>query len=201
MIRASSHKFLTLGAFALSLALTGCLTDDDGGDDNGNNGDPVSSEEITVGAQNNATHGSSIDLDGFNVYKVAEAKTRTGDIDLIFGNSTATVGGAVAIFSPDVAKNGINGSDGFDFMQSGWATANTTIIKTVTVNEINAITNTDQIDSLWNAGSVVSNGRLPVANGTTFMAQSNLNKKVLVRVTGVSQGNDGSAMLTGIAKF
>lgn len=197
-----TSKFAFAGVAALSLALTGCLTDDDKDNDGGNGGgDAVSTQMVTVGAQDNPNDGSSIDLDGFDVYKVAEARTRTQDIDLIFGNSSATVGGSVAIYSPDAAKNGVAGSDGFDFMQTNWPTANTTIIKTVAVSEINAITNTEQIDSLWNSGSVVSNGRLYVTNGTTFMAQSNMSKKVLVRVTDVDQGDDGSARLTGIAKF
>jgi hypothetical protein len=198
MTRASSSKFLTLGAIALSLALTGCLTDDDDGG-NGGNGDPVTTRSVEVGAQDNASIGSSLDIDTFEAYLAAQARPKSGDIDLIFGNSSATLIG-LAVYSPDVAKSGINGSDGFGYM-SDWNPVNTTTIKSVDGVVISNITTTDQVDSLWDAGTVVANGRLPIAAGDTFLARSNLNKVVLIRVTTVTPGDNGKASFSGIAKF
>jgi len=194
-----TSKFALAGVAVLSLALTGCLTDDDKDDDGGNNGDPVTTRTVSMGAQDNATLGSSLDVDNFEAYLAAQARPKAADIDLIFGNSSATLTG-MAVYSPNVAKSGINGSDGFDYMQD-WSTANTTVIKSVNGVVISNITTTAQVDSLWDVGTVVQNGRLSISAGDTFLAKSNLNKVVLIRVNTITPGDAGQASFSGIAKF
>jgi hypothetical protein len=199
MNRFSTQNILTIGVLSLGLVLTGCLTDDDD-DDGGGGGVLVTTKNLKAGAQANATYGSSIDLDNFTAYTVTTAKTRTETIDIIFANSTSSTS-SLAVYSPHAAKAGVDGSNGFDFMQTGWTTANTTSMKTVAVSNINLITTKAQIDSLWSAGSAIPSGKLNVGAGTTFMAQSNEGLVVLVKVTEVETGNAGTAEMTGVAKF
>jgi hypothetical protein len=198
MNRFSTKNILTLSVLSLGLVLTGCLTDDDDGGVGATV--LVTTRNLTAGAQANATKGSSIDLDNFQAYTVTVAKTMTEKIDIIFANSTSG-GSSLAVYSPHAAKNGVDGSDGFDFMQTGWATANTTSMKTVAVSNISLITTKGQIDSLWSAGSAIPSGKLNVGVGTSFMAESNEGLRVLVKVTDVTTGNDGTAEMTGVAKF
>jgi hypothetical protein len=198
MNRFNAQNILTCTVLSLGLVLTGCLTDDDG--DGGSATVLVTTRNLTAGAQANATYGSSIDLDNFQAYTVTVAKTMTEKIDIIFANSTSS-GSSLAVYSPHAAKNGVDGSNGFDFMQTGWTTANTTSMKTVAVSNINLITTKAQVDSLWNAGADIPSGKLNVSTGTSFLAQSNEGLVVLVKVTGVTTGNDGTAQMTGVAKF
>jgi hypothetical protein len=200
MNRFSTQNILTCGILSLSLALTGCLTDDGGDDDDDGGAQLVTTKNVTAGAQDNNA-GSSIDIDVFVAYTATVAKTMTEKIDLIFANSTATGSGSVAIYSPHAAKDGIDGSAGFDFMQTGWATANNTTIKTVNDVNLAFITKKSQIDSLWSAGSTDADGRVYISTGDVFLAKSNEGRTVLVRVNSVTTGNNGTAQMTGVAMF
>jgi hypothetical protein len=198
MNRFNTSKILAAGLLSMSLGLTGCLTDDDKDGDE-DVGIALTTKTVVAGAQDNTTYGSSIDLDEFKTYTITVAKTMTSDIDLIFANSTAVVGGGLAVYSPDSAKYGINGSAGFDFMQD-FNNPNHTVIKTINVN-IDDIDTKAELDSLWEAGSPVLSGRLLINETTTFMAQSNTDRIVLVDVISVTLGSNGSANFEGVAKF
>jgi hypothetical protein len=196
MSRFTAKKALSLTILSLGLALTGCLTDD--GDDD-NVAVALTTRELTTGAQSNANYGSSIDLDGFVAHTITQAKTMTAEIDLIFAYSTALAGGSSAVYSPDSAKYGINGSAGFDFM-ADFNNPNHTVIKSVIV-VASTIDTKAKLDSLWDVGSPVLNGRLTVATGSTFLARSNQDRIVLVHVTSLTTGANGQAALKGYAKF
>jgi hypothetical protein len=197
MNRFSTQNILTCTVLSLGLVLTGCLTDDDEDEDTVTV--MLTTRDLVAGAQSNANYGSSIDLDAFTAHTITEAKTMTGKIDLIFAYSTALAGGSSAIYSPDSAKYGINGSTGFDFMQD-FNNPNNTVIKSVIV-AASTIDTKRKLDSLWDVGSPVLNGRLTVATGTTFLARSDEDRVVLVHVTSVVVGANGSANLKGYAKF
>jgi hypothetical protein len=190
----TAKKTLTLSALCLSLVLTGCLTKEEG--------DAtvlLSTKQLTAGAQANSTYGSSINLDDFSAHTIVEAKTMTADIDLIFAYSTVVGNTSAAVYSPDSAKGGINGSAGFEFM-SDFNNPNHTVIKLVTVNAT-LITTKAQLDSLWNVGIPQNTGRMNVQSGSTFIAESNTDRLVLVQVTSVVTGANGQANLVGYAKF
>jgi hypothetical protein len=153
---------------------------------------------LTAGAQSNATYGSSIDLDDFTSHTLSQAMGMTAEIDLIFAYSTALNAGS-AIYSPDSAKYGVGGSSGFDFMQ-GFNNPNHTVIKSVNVS-FTSITTKAQLDSLWLTVPAVNNGRLYVTTGTTFMARSNEQRVVLMRVQSLITGAEGQVSLQGSAKF
>ena len=196
-----TKNILTLTALSLGLVLSGCLTDSKDDDDNNPVvGDSLSVKTVTVGAQQNADYGSSLDIDNMTAYLVAEARTKSADIDLIYGVSTA-LGAQPAVYSPDTAKYGVGGSNGFTFMQTGFNTTNNTVIKLTTAN-FDAIDTKEKLDSLWFTASPTPNGRLNIAVGTTFMAKSNLNKTVLIKVNSVTgTGENGFANFKGSAKF
>ena len=195
-------KLLATSLMALSLGLTGCLTDSK--DDKDPDPDPtpelVTTKTLTAGAQNNATHGSAIDLDLFTSYTIEPAKAIAASIDLIFAYTTAGGLNSGAIYSPDSAKIGIGGSTGFNFL-SDFSPARGTEIKSVTVSNFASITTKAQVDSLWAAGTAVTNGRLLLDAGTTFLAKSNLDLVVLVKVDSLVESASGTAWLSGSAKF
>ena len=194
----NTKNILTLTALSLGLVLSGCLTDSKDDDGGIAVADSLTTKLVTAGAQTNATYGSSIDIDNFMAYTINQAETREQDIDLIFAFSTS-IGGVPAVYSPDTAKYGIGTGNGFDFM-ADFENPNTTVIKTVTVN-FDSINTKEKLDSLWFVGQTVTNGRQNIVTGTTFMAKSNLNKTVLIRVNNVTTGADGIANFEGAAKF
>jgi hypothetical protein len=192
---------LHLKKFALagmvSLALTGCLTDDDP-DDGGSIG--LSVKTVTLGAQNNSA-ASSIDLDSWATYTANVAANYAADIDLVFAVSTVGSTDSAALYSPIVAKNGVGGSGGFDFMQS-WSTANSTNLRIVNVSNWDEVDTQGDIQTLYNAGSSPATaGRVIVKAGTTVVAQTDENLLVLLRVESVTHNTNGTVSLTGKAMW
>lgn len=158
----------------------------------------LTSQNIILGAQDNAT-GSFLDLDNWTRYTVSTAPAQQNNIDLVFAFSTADT--AAALYSPDVAKNGTNGSNGFTFMNT-WTAANTTPIKVVTVADFGAVQSASAIKNLFDNGqNPPTTGKVRIESGTTIVAKSNGGLYVLIRVTGVTQSASGVANLTGKAKW
>jgi beta-galactosidase len=158
----------------------------------------VTEQTVTLAAQDNALIASSLDLDNWTAYTSANAPAHSSEIDLVFAYST--VGDSSALYSPDAAKSGVNGSGGFDFMQS-WTTANTTQMRLVSVANWATVTTAASIKALYDAGTVPSPaGRVFVRAGTTIVARSNGDLYVLLRVDAVVQTASGTVNLTGKAK-
>jgi hypothetical protein len=192
---------LHLKKFALaglvSLALTGCLTDE-GDDDNGN--DDLTTHTVTLGAQNNSAP-SSIDLDTWVTYTASTAAAYASDIDLVFAVSTVGSSDSAALYSPTIAKNGVSGSGGFDFMQS-WPTANSTDIRKVTVSNWEEVDTQGDIAALYNAGTSPNpQGRVIVNAGSAVVAKTDEDLLVLIRVDAVTHATNGTVNLTGKAKW
>jgi hypothetical protein len=181
----------------LSLVITGCLTDDDP-DDGGSIG--LSVKTVTLGAQNNSA-ASSIDLDTWVTYTANVAASHASDIDLVFAVSTVGSSDSAALYSPLVAKNGVSGSNGFDFMQS-WPSPNNTDMRRVTVSNWEDVDTQADIQALYNAGTSPSPaGRLIVNSGTALVAKSDENLMVLIRVDNVTHNTNGTVSLTGKAMW
>jgi hypothetical protein len=190
-------KFAMTAIAALSLAFTGCLTDDD---DGGGGGASVSVKDVTLGAQNN-TNPSSIDLDTWTTYAANTAASHASDIDLVFAVSTVGSSDSAALYSPLVAKNGVSGSSGFEFMQS-WPTPNNTDIRTVTVSNWDDVDTQGEISSLYEGGNSPSPaGRIIVRAGSTVVAKSDEGLLVLLRVESVTHNTNGTVELDGKAKW
>jgi hypothetical protein len=160
----------------------------------------VAGKDITLGAQNSPSP-SSLDLDTWTAYTVQTAPANAPAIDLVFAYSTSGTNDSAALYSPIVAKNGVSGSDGFDFMDS-WNSANSTSIRVVQVADWGNVITASDIKALYDAGSdPVTAGRVFVHAGTTVVARSNSDLYVLIRVTNVTQSASGTAMLDAKAKW
>lgn len=193
-------KVFVGGLMLGSLALTGCLTDDDGEEEpetpSSQDSALVTKSATTLGAQEAVT-GSSLDLDEWEVYTMTAAKENSTEIDLIFAYATVGTGSA-AIYSPNIAVNGTTGSNGFDFLD-GFENPNTTTIKLTSASFAN-IQNRKQLDSLWSASSAESDGKLEITNNMVFMAESDEDKVVLIQVSNLVTGENGTVSLSAKAK-
>ncbi len=157
---------------------------------------------LTAGAQGNSQQGSFLDIDNMEDYLAVElvsggGSTPDANIDLFYGYSTNDQ--SAAIYSPDVAQDGVNGGSGFTVAQN-LDPANTTQIRATSVN-FNSVVTKLQIDSIWNVSSVVSPAKVDLVNGTEFLAKSNQGRIVLIQASSVIQSASGTAVLTGLAKF
>jgi hypothetical protein len=100
----STKRIAFTGLLAMSLAFTGCLTDDDEPED-----DPQvvstpwgSATDVSVGAQGHASLGTAVDLDGKKAMLSAEVNAAGGleKVDLLFVHS----GGSHKLMTPVAAK-------------------------------------------------------------------------------------------------
>lgn len=158
----------------------------------------VTEQTVTMAAQDNSTVASSLDLDTWTTYTANTASAHSSEIDIVFAFST--VADSSALYSPATAKSGVNGSNGFDFMQN-WPSANTTDLRVVSVANWSTVTTAASIKALYDAGSAPSPaGRVFVRSGTTVVARSNGDLYVLLRVDAVVHSASGVISLTGKAK-
>lgn len=194
-------KVLFAGALVtLSLNFTACLTDDDDDDDDTTTTvtNDLKMKEVTLGAQDNAAP-SSVDLDTWMTYNAAAAPAASAMIDIVFAYSTAS--SAAAIYSPLVAKNGVAGSSGFDFM-ANWTSPNNTSLRTVTIADMSKIKTSADVKKLYDDGMEPSPaGRIAVNNNTTLVARTDKDLYVLLQVTSVTQAANGTAAIKGWAKW
>jgi hypothetical protein len=196
-----STFLLPAAALSLSLILGGCLTDD-GEDDGGGNGQTaLESRTAVLGAHQNATLGSSINLDSMEVFTYADAAANAAKIDLFYAFSETE--NNEAFYAPQVAKTGIGGSAGFGAGIGGpadWTVANNTPMRRVTA-ELDAIDTQAELDSLWAGGTPVEDGRLQVAEGLTFMARTDEEMLALIQVLEIQTGATGSSGIRVKAVF
>jgi hypothetical protein len=186
---------------ASSLSITGCLTDDKKDPDTTGTGttSELKTKSITLGAQKNAA-ASSLDLDTWTAYTATAGATHSADVDVIFAYSTSS--SIAALYSPNIAKNGVAGSSGgFDFM-STWPNANTTLMRTAASVDTTKLKTQADIKALYDAGTDPSPvGRIQASKGTYVVAKSDQNLYVLLYVTDVTASESGTVNLSGWAKW
>lgn len=159
----------------------------------------ASEQTMTLGAQENVI-ASSLDLDNWVSYTAGNAPAQAANIDIVFAYATGTANTGAALYSPQVAKNGVAGSGGFIFMES-WTTTNNTDIRVVEVASWATVTTAADIRALYDAGTTPDPaGRVFVLVGTTVVARSNLDLYVLIRVDAVTQAANGTISITGKTK-
>jgi hypothetical protein len=157
----------------------------------------VTSKNITLGAQSSASS-SSLDLDTWQSYNATQAKANSNIIDLVFAFSTAN--DSSALYSPNVAKSGVGGTAGFDFMQD-WTTTNTTEMRLVNT-DFNAVNTSADIKALFDQGNAPSTtGRVFLKETTQVVAKSNSGLYVLIDVGTVVHSASGVATFSGKAKW
>jgi hypothetical protein len=201
-----TKKVLGVGLLCLPLTmsttLTGCLTDEEGDDTTTTPTDTtkaLTTKSIELGAQSN-TKPSSLDLDTWTAYSATDGATKSADIDIVFAFSTSA--DIAALYSPNIAKNGVAGSSGgFDFMAS-WPNANTTLMRKVTVANIDNVKSQADIKALYDAGSDPSPvGRIEATAGSYIVALSDDGKYVLIKVDTVTAAANGETKLSGWAAW
>jgi hypothetical protein len=156
-------------------------------------GTAVTTLELTLGSNQNAA-GGSVDLDELKVYTHAEAKAISGKIDLYYAHS-ATDGDK--LFTPAQAK-----LSGFGDATNGpatWTVANETVFRKLVLSEsaFSAITTQEAIDNLWAGAIPVEGGGDVVAEGSTYIVNTDMAKKVLIRVTAYAPGDSGTIKVKG----
>jgi hypothetical protein len=157
----------------------------------------VTEQIVNLGAQTSNV-ASSLDVDTWTAYTAGAAPANAAAIDVVFAYSTA--GNAAALYSPLVAKNGVAGTAGFDFMQN-WTITNNTDIRVVEVADWSTVTTAAAIKALYDGSSAPNPaGRVFVLVGTKVVVRSNLDVYVLIRVDAVVQAENGTVSLTGKAK-
>ncbi len=180
--------------------LTGCLTDSkkDSVVVTPTKVDSVKSMDVNVGAQENATLGSFVNLTNYSVLKLTAAEAASASVDLIFAYSgTAS---SSAVYSPDAAKAGIAGGAGLTIAQ-GLTTANHTELKTINAAKFDALVTKAGLDSLYASGVVDASGRLLVSTGFAFAAKSASGKIVAMKISSVTTSATGAAVITGKAMW
>jgi hypothetical protein len=135
-----------------------------------------------MGAQENATLGSSIDLDVPKVLLASAAKTAAADVDLVYANSFAD--DADKLWSPKTAN------DNVDFM-SGWSVYNTTRFHKVTGVTFASVNTASELAALWKP-SIAINTSITVVPGDLIIAETDKGKIVLIDIVSQSAGETGS---------
>lgn len=188
-------KILAASMMALSLGLTGCLTDSK--DDEEPAPTPVawSSDSIlNVGAQGHLTLGTAIDLDARRVMTSAvvndssNAFANQRSIDLLFVFS----GGATKLMSPVAAKaaTDIPLADNY---------RDTVIFNTKFVNAVAAPANWTEAKTAYDAAdSTVLVNSATVSAGQNYIVKTNLNDYVVITIGTIANGtaNTASTALT-----
>jgi hypothetical protein len=142
----------------------------------------LSTTSLTMGAQENATLGSSIDLDVPKVLLASAAKTAAADVDLVYANSFAD--DADKLWSPKTAN------DNVDFM-SGWSVYNTTRFHKVTGVTFASVNTASELAALWKP-SIAINTSITVVPGDLIIAETDKGKIVLIDIVSQSAGETGS---------
>jgi hypothetical protein len=208
----SNVKKVTLGGMfvgammlASSLTVTGCLTDDKKDKDTiPTVTDSLKSANFEMGAQDNATLGSFVDVDNeFDVMLSSDAKIFAGDVDFIFAYSGTAK--AASVYSPKTARDGVGGTPGFDFLKTGFTGLVATEIKSVDATKLAAAKSQGELDALHAAGAAAPDGRLPISNGTAFTVKSTegVVYGVTVNTLSVTSGTESKASVTmkGMGKW
>jgi hypothetical protein len=181
-MRSAHKKIFACSLLALSVALTGCLTDDDGDDNKGGNTDSTyawaSDTSLSVGAQANTTLGTAVDLDVPRVLLSAAANQAQDSIDVLF----AFHNGSFRLLAPRTAKD------------SAISVANNYDIAKVKYTQFVKVTGT--APATWTAGVAAFTNGTPVsyasvAANDVFVVKTTLNNYVLLTVTAIT-GTDGT---------
>jgi hypothetical protein len=137
---------------------------------------------LTMGAQENPTLGSSIDLDVPKVLLSSAARTAAADVDLVYANSFAD--DADKLWSPNTAK------DNVDFM-TGWSVYNSTRFHKVTGVTFASVNTAAELAALWKPSLAITTG-IVVVPGDLVIAETDKGKLVLLDIVSQTAGETGS---------
>jgi hypothetical protein len=151
----------------------------------GGGGTPVTTATITLGSYDNATTGSSVDLDAGTVMLASAATASGSGVDIVGTYSPSQ--SAYRVFNPVYAKNSSNIT-----AFAGWVSPNATQFHKVTAT-FASVTTKEQIQALFNAASAVSN--VSCAAGDVLVVLTDLGAYVLVEITSFTANATGTASI------
>ena len=147
--------------------------------------DPVNTvtvhPNLALGAQDNPSLGSSIDLDAPSVMLASPARSNAAKVDLVYLNSFAT--DTDKLGSPAWAK------DQVDFMD-GWSVFNSTRFHKVVGTTFASVQTVQQLAALWNNGSATTTS-LDVRAGDLVIARTDQGAYVLIEIVSQVPGATG----------
>lgn len=101
---------------------------------------------ILIGAQSNTTYGSALDVNSGKVYKLADAKTNSASVDILYYYGSTN---KATFAAPDDETVDGTGSNSFDWTSS-WGTKNSTKfgISSLTSSEFDAMTDDSELSGI-----------------------------------------------------
>ncbi|HLU70102.1 MAG TPA: hypothetical protein VKZ88_04970 [Fibrobacteria bacterium] len=171
-------KTLAASLIALSLGLTGCLTDSKDDDKEPEVTTPWTADSaLTVGAQGHLTLGTAVDLDNRRVLLSAAANQAQDSLDVLF----AYHGGSFVLIAPRTAKDSsISVATNYDITKVQY----TQFVKVTTEPA-----NWEAGVAAFEAGTKVSYA--PIAAADMFVVKTTEENYVLVTVSAIT-GTDGT---------
>jgi hypothetical protein len=145
-------------------------------------GTPIVTTTLTAGANKNSEYGSSIDLDGGVVWKMADAATNVAKIDLCYAHAST---GADKLGTTAWATASL-----FDFAKA-WTTASTAkfYLTDLSAAEFDEITISEEIPDFVDASAIASSEALP---DDVFIVKTTEGAIVLVKITAQTPGEAGT---------
>lgn len=146
-------------------------------------GTPVETMTLEAGANKNSSLGSSIDLDGGDVWKMADAANHVSEIDICYSH-TASNGDKVG--SPTWAK-----ASNYDYAKN-WDNPPETEMHAVSISSttFDGIATVEEIEDLWESSSAAVS--LTVEEDDIFIVKTTEGEYALVRITEQTAGETGS---------
>jgi hypothetical protein len=150
---------------------------------------PVVSADVTLGAHDNATLGSSLDLDAGTVMLAAAARADGSGVDIVYTYSSTAPG--PVLMSPTYAK----ASSGITAF-AAWVNPFDTKFHKVTTTGVTyeSITTDVALKALYNE-TLATAGRLVVAVGDLVVVKTSAGKYALIKIVTVSSDATGSASI------
>lgn len=154
-------------------------------------GTAVTATTVTLGSNDNATYGSSIDADAMSVYKISQVTTALqGGIDAYYAYSSTDK--LDKFFSPSQAK-----TSGFDGIKSWTVSTSVSLynLGTMTATAFAAITTQEQIDALFTGKtSAVS---VPAAADVVVGIKTSAGVYRVLHVDAITAGSTGTVTVKG----
>jgi hypothetical protein len=136
---------------------------------------------LSVGADQNATLGSSIDLDVPAVLLSTAARNSAAQVDLVYAHSSA--------FDSDKLGSPLWAKDNVTFV-TGWAVYNETKFYKPAGTSYESVTTTDQLKNLWDVSKATASSIDVVANDV-IIAKTDVGTIVLIKIVTQTPGAAG----------
>ena len=142
----------------------------------------IFSATLTVGADENSTYGSSIDLDEPKVMLASAARDASATVDLVYVHSFST--------NEDVLSAPTWADDSEFSFVSGWSTYNETKFYKLTGTDFESITTKEELEALWQE-TLAIDPSVHVETDDLVIAKTDQGTTVLIRIISYEPGDTG----------